>query len=59
MTGVDLARTLRDRGAVRGIFTSGDVAAAARHADLAEALLLKPYNGAQILEAVARIGQAA
>ncbi|WP_313453723.1 response regulator [Brevundimonas sp.] len=55
MTGVDLARTLRDRWAVRVIFTSGDVAAAARHADLAEALLLKPYNGAQILEVVDRL----
>ena len=55
MTGVDLARTLRDRWAVRVIFTSVDVAAAARHADLAEALLLKPYNGAQILEVVDRL----
>ncbi|MDQ1155087.1 response regulator [Brevundimonas sp. SORGH_AS_0993] len=56
-TGVELARTLRDRWAVDIIFTSGDVTAAARHADLAEALVLKPYNGAQILEVVGRLAK--
>lgn len=55
MTGVELARILTDRWAVRVIFISGDVAAAAKNADMAEALVLKPYNGAQILEAVARL----
>lgn len=55
MTGVELARALTDRWAVRVIFISGDVAAAAKNADMAEALVLKPYNGAQILEAVARL----
>jgi two-component system, response regulator PdtaR len=55
MTGVELARVLTDRWAVRVIFISGDVAAAANNADMAEALVLKPYNGAQILEAVARL----
>lgn len=55
MTGVELARVLTDRWAVRVIFISGDVAAAAKNADMAEALVLKPYNGAQILEAVARV----
>lgn len=55
MTGVDLARVLTDRWGVRLIFISGDVAAAAKNADMAEALVLKPYNGAQILEAVARL----
>ncbi len=55
MTGVELARVLTDRWAVRVIFISGDVAAAAKNADMAEALVLKPYNGAQILEAVARL----
>ena len=55
MTGVVLARVLTDRWAVRVIFISGDVAAAAKNADMAEALVLKPYNGAQILEAVARL----
>lgn len=59
MTGVELARMLTARWDVRVVFVSGDVAAAARHADMAEALVLKPYNGAQILEAVARIGQTA
>ena len=55
MTGVELARVLTDRWAVRVIFISGDVAAAAKNADMAEALVLKPYNGAPILEAVARL----
>lgn len=55
MTGVELARVLTNRWAVRVIFISGDVAAAAKNADMAEALVLKPYNGAQILEAVARL----
>jgi CheY-like chemotaxis protein len=58
-TGVDLARRLSGRWAVRTIFISGDVAAAARHADQAEALVLKPYTGAQMLEAVARVGRGA
>ncbi|WP_306002800.1 response regulator [Brevundimonas sp. C43] len=55
MTGVELARVLTDRWAVRVIFISGDVAVAAKNADMAEALVLKPYNGAQILEALARL----
>ena len=55
MTGVELARVLTDRWAVRVIFISGDVAAAAKNADMAEALVLKPYNGAQILEVLARL----
>ena len=59
MTGVELARVLTGRWDVRVIFISGDVAAAARNADMAEALVLKPYNGAQILEAVARLGRSA
>ena len=59
MTGVELAQVLTGRWDVRVIFISGDVAAAARNADMAEALVLKPYNGAQILEAVARLGRSA
>lgn len=55
MTGVDLAKTLADRWDVKVIFISGDVTAAARNAELAEALVLKPYTGSQILEAVARL----
>jgi CheY-like chemotaxis protein len=57
MTGVELAQALTQRWDVRVIFISGDVAAAARNADMAEALVLKPYNGAQILDAVARLGR--
>ncbi|WP_395945183.1 response regulator [Brevundimonas sp.] len=56
MTGVELAKVLTGRWDVRVIFISGDVTAAARHADMAEALVLKPYTGPQILEAVARLG---
>jgi len=59
MTGVELARLLTDRWDVKVIFISGDVTAAARHADLAQALVLKPYTGPQILEAVARLGASA
>lgn len=59
MTGLELAQVLTGRWDVRVIFISGDVAAAARNADMAEALVLKPYNGAQILEAVARLGRTA
>lgn len=58
MTGVELAEGLTTRWGVRVVFVSGDVAAAARHAGMAEALVLKPYNGAQILKAVARLGPA-
>ncbi len=59
MTGVELAQVLTGRWDVRVIFISGDVAAAARNADMAEALVLKPYNGTQILDAVARLGRTA
>ena len=58
-TGVDLASDLTDRWDVQVVFISGDVTLAARHADRAEALVLKPYTGAQILEAVTRLGAAA
>lgn len=57
-TGADLARALTGRWDVRVVFISGDVSAAARHADRAEALVLKPYTGAQILQAVSRLGAA-
>ena len=56
-TGIELARSLTDRWKVRVVFISGDVTAAAQHADLAEALVLKPYTGPQILEVVARLGE--
>ena len=59
MTGVELAQVLTGRWDVRVIFISGDIAAAARNADMAEALVLKPYPGAQSLAAVARRGRSA
>ena len=58
-TGVDLASDLTGRWDVQVVFISGDVTLAARHADRAEALVLKPYTGAQILEAVTRLGVSA
>ena len=52
--GVALAATLRARWGVPAMFLSGDVGAAARHAETVEALLLKPYSGRDVLEAVSR-----
>jgi len=52
--GVVLAATLKARWGVPAMFLSGDVGAAARHAEAAEALLLKPYGGRDVLEAVSR-----
>jgi CheY-like chemotaxis protein len=54
-TGIDLARALKDRWGLPSLFLTGDIGAAARHADLAEALVLKPYTGAQVLEAITRV----
>lgn len=53
-TGVELAQILNERWKIRVVFISGDVATAARHAKLADALVLKPYTGGQVLEAVSR-----
>lgn len=52
--GVGLARTLKQSWGVPAIFLSGDVAAAARHARLATALVLKPYSGRDVLNGIAR-----
>ncbi len=52
--GIVLAATLKARWGVPSMFLSGDVGAAARHAEAAEALLLKPYSGRDVLEAVSR-----
>lgn len=52
--GVSLARTLKDSWGVPVMFLSGDVAAAARHARLATALVLKPYGRRDVLTAIAR-----
>ena len=50
--GVTLARSLKDRWGLPILFLSGDVGAVARHAGLAEALVLKPYTGRDVLEAL-------
>lgn len=52
--GVALARTLKQSWGVPALFLSGDVAAAARHARLATALVLKPYTGREVLNGIAR-----
>jgi CheY-like chemotaxis protein len=52
--GVDLARTLTQTWGVPVIFLTGNVEAAARHARLATALVLKPYGGRDVLDAIAR-----
>jgi CheY-like chemotaxis protein len=52
--GVALARALKQSWGVPAIFLSGDVAAAARHARLATALVLKPYSGRDVLNGIAR-----
>lgn len=51
--GVTLAQSLKDRWGLPILFLSGDVTAAARHADLAEAMVLKPYSGRDVLAALA------
>jgi CheY-like chemotaxis protein len=52
--GVDLARTLTRTWGLPVIFLTGDVEAAARHARLATALVLKPFGGRDVLDAIAR-----
>lgn len=51
--GVALARTLTQTWGVPVMFLTGDVAAAARHARLATALVLKPYGRQDVLRAIA------
>lgn len=53
-SGVALARTLKQTWGVPVIFLSGDIAAAARHAPLAKALVHKPYTGRDVLNGIAR-----
>jgi len=52
--GVELARTLKQTWGLPVIFLTGNVAAAAQHARLASALVLKPYGGRDVLDAIAR-----
>lgn len=58
-TGVDLARSLKTRWGVPVIFLSGDVTAAAQNAELAAAMVIKPYSGRDVLDAIARLERAA
>lgn len=53
--GVQLAERLKARWGVPVVFLSGDIAAAARNAGLAEALVAKPYGRKDVLEALARL----
>jgi len=52
--GGTLGRRLRERWGMKVIFLSGDVTAAASHADIAEAMVIKPYRGADVLGAIQR-----
>lgn len=52
--GIALARALKQSWGVPAVFLSGDVAAAARHARLATALVLKPCTGRDVLNGIAR-----
>ena len=53
--GGTLARSLKSRWGLKVVFLSGDVTAAASHADIAEAMVIKPYRGADVLAALKRI----
>lgn len=54
-TGVDLARSLKARWGTPVVFLSGDVSAAAANAELAAAMVIKPYTGRDVLDALARV----
>lgn len=54
-TGIDLARRLKSSWGVPVIFLSGDVSQAARHADMAAAMIIKPYSTADVLSAIKRL----
>ena len=58
-TGVDLARSLKARWGTPVVFLSGDVSAAAANAELAAAMVIKPYTGRDVLDALARLEPAA
>lgn len=49
-----LGRSLKGRWGTRVVFLSGDVTAAARHADIASAMVIKPYRGGDVLSAIHR-----
>jgi len=54
-TGVELARKLKSRWGTPVIFLSGDIAAAAKNEDIADAIITKPYSGRDILSALRRL----
>ena len=54
-TGIDLARRLKARWGIPVVFLSGDVSAAAANAELAAAMVIKPYTGRDVLDALARL----
>lgn len=58
MDGGTLARRLADRWGLKVVFLSGDVTAAAGHADVAQAMVIKPYRGADVLAALRQVGEA-
>lgn len=53
--GATLATRLTERWGVPIIFLSGDIAAAARHAELARAIVAKPYGRKDVAEALTRL----
>ncbi len=53
--GGTLGRGLKARWGLKVVFLSGDVAAAASHADIAETMIIKPYRGAEVLAALQRV----
>ncbi len=57
--GGSLGRNLKARWGLKVVFLSGDVAAAASHADIAETMIIKPYRGADVLDALRRVSVAA
>ncbi len=54
-TGIDLAKSLKNRWGTPVIFISGDVTEAARNAELASAMVIKPYTSRDVLAAIARL----
>lgn len=53
--GGTLGRNLKARWGLRVIFLSGDVTAAASHADIADTMIIKPYRGAEVLAALRKV----
>lgn len=54
-SGIDLAKSLKARWGTPVIFISGDVSQAAHNAELASAMVFKPYSSRDVLSAIARL----